>query len=435
MFVIFIQILTTTEDFLYCQHQKMSYLCDFKKKLIIVKPNLFSMKNHFLRLSFIVLMMGCVTFVSAQKEGKREKKEKKAAVTEQPVAPKERKFHISDYIQVGGFINSQYEYTYKDNGENIDPTQSSVFQIRRARLDLKGTITPRIEFRLQGDFANSPKLIDAFVKFKFCRYINLQVGQFKIPFTLENPYAPLDLELADNAQVISALSGYSDVTGISSYANGREIGLMINGTLLQFERDGQKYPLLDYAVGVFGGNGINVKKDNMAKDIAGRIEFHPFLKHLSLSGSAYWGRYAMGDDLGDGLRLRCAGGAQYKDENLTVRGEYVWGKTDIARTDVDLITPYVQNLETQGFYVIASYWFRFGWGGNSTVQQKLRPVLRYDFYQKDLTLENGASTHYSAGIDWWPEKHVQLRLQYTLKQNQVNKHLGHSALAMVSVKF
>lgn len=389
------------------------------------------MRKTFLRIVTLVLILGMATVASAQKENKREKKTKMKSETEQSVPKKERNFRISDYISVGGFINAQYEYQNQEVPD-YNNIQSSIMQIRRARLDLKGSITPKIEFRLQADFANSPKLVDAFVKLKFCRYANLQVGQFKIPFTLENPYAPLDLEFADNAQVISALSGYKDVTGISSYANGREIGAMLYGTLLQFERDGEKYPLLGYSVGVFGGNGINVKTDNMAKDIAGRIEFHPFLKHLVLSGSAYWGRYAISDDL-DGVRLRCAGGAEYRDDNLTVRGEYVWGKTGLGHVGADNILS-VRNMDTQGFYVIAGYWFRFGWGSKSNVQQKLRPVLRYDFYQRDV-VDNVASIYYSAGIDWWPEKHVQLRLQYTLRQHQHNPYLAHSFLTMLSVKF
>ncbi|MCR4964311.1 MAG: OprO/OprP family phosphate-selective porin [Bacteroidales bacterium] len=389
------------------------------------------MKKTFLRITMFVLILGVATAASAQKEDKKEKKTEEKSVTDQSAPKKERNFQISDYIKVGGFINAQYEYQNQAVA-NQDDIQSSIMQIRRARIDLKGNITPMVEFRLQADFANSPKLVDAFVKLKFCRYANLQVGQFKIPFTIENPYSPLDLEFADNAQVITALSGYKDVSGVSSYSTGREIGAMLYGTLLQFERNGEKYPLLGYSVGVFGGNGINVKFDNMAKDIAGRIEFHPFLKNLVLSGSAYWGRYAISDDI-DGLRLRFAGGAEYKDDNLTVRGEYLWGKTDVGTIASNDVLQ-VDNFNTQGFYVTAGYWFRFGWGSKSNVQQKLRPVLRYDFYQKNIA-DDGASTYYSAGIDWWPEKHVQLRLQYTLRQRQNNPYLGHSFLTMLSVKF
>ena len=65
----------------------------------------------------------------------------------------------------------------------------------------------------------------------------------------------------------------------------------------------------------------------------------------------------------------------------------------------------------------------------------MRPVLRYDFYQKDITAENGASSYYSVGLDWWPEKHLNLRINYTLRNIQKNNKLGHGFNAMLSVKF
>lgn len=343
-----------------------------------------------------------------------------------------RKFHISDYLSVGGMVNFQYDYTNQTANDNT-LHETGAFQIRRARLDLKGNITPRLDFRLQADFANSPKLVDGYVRVKFCRYINLQAGQFKTPFTLENPYAPLDLEFADNAQVISALAGYKDVSGISSYTMGRELGIQLYGTLAQFERDSKKYPLLTYYIGIFGGNGVNVKTDNMAKDLAGRIEFRPFIKHLTLSGSAYWGRYDDGK-LDNLLRLRYSGGAEYKDGNLTIRSEYVWGKTGISATNESQET-ISKEFCTQGFYLTAGYWFHFGWGKFSPAKQKLRPVLRYDYYQKDLSDSKSVSAYYSAGIDWWPEKHLNLRVSYTLRDIQKNNKSGHEMTAMLSVKF
>jgi len=395
------------------------------------------MKRQFLPLMLAAAFIGFATLGNAQTD-KKEKKERKGKTEQEskvPAKPGDRKFQISDYLKVGGFVNTQYEYTNQEQN-NGTLAETSAFQIRRARLDVKGDITPMIDFRLQADFANSPKLVDAFVRVKCCKYINLQVGQFKIPFTLENPYAPLNLEFADNAQVITHLSGYKDVTGISSYSTGREIGAQIYGTLIDFERDGKKFPILSYAVGVFGGNGINVKTDNMAKDIAGRIEFCPFVKNLTLSGSAYWGRYADAN-LDNMLRLRCAGGAEYKDEHLTVRGEYVWGNTGFSVLDPTGFDYMETRMKTHGFYVTAGYWFNCGWGkcDKFSISQKIRPVVRYDYYKKDLAAENTASSYYSVGFDWWPEKHLNFRASYTLRDVAKYDKLGHGFNAMLSVKF
>jgi Phosphate-selective porin len=340
---------------------------------------------------------------------------------------------IQKYLKVGGWFDAQYAYEYYD-AEN----QSSVFQIRRARLDIKGSPSKWVDYRLQADFAPNPRLIDAFVKVNFCKQVQLQIGQFKIPFSLENKLSPLDLELMENAQVVSALSGYKDVTGISSYSNGREIGAMLTGTLASAEVCGERIPILQYGVGIFGGNGINVKTDNLAKDVSARVEFSPFVKGLTLSASGYWGKYDMLHDgvttHTDGARTRYAGGLQYTDRQWVLRGEYLWGKTDFAAVD-PLTDDYVPiPTRTQGFYVTAGYWFRFGWGDNSKIEQKLRPLLRFDYYEKDKTA-NTNSIYYSTGVEWWPEKHLRTQLAYTLKQHPKDQSFGHNVTMMVSAVF
>lgn len=139
--------------------------------------------------------------------------------------------NYANIITVGGWIDGQYRL-------NINDEANGSFQVRRARLDVKGNLSKQVDFRLQADMSSAPKLIDAYVRMRFNKAIALQMGQFKIPFSLENILSPLDLELTDNAQVISALSGYKDVTGIASYANGRDIGLMLSGTLFSDEIKG-----------------------------------------------------------------------------------------------------------------------------------------------------------------------------------------------------
>ena len=345
---------------------------------------------------------------------------------------------VKEHVNVGGWIDAQYAY------DQLGEEKSSVFQIRRARLDLKGSLSKWVDFRLQGDLAPNPRLIDAFVKVNFCKYVQLQVGQFKIPFSLENKLSPLDLELTENAQVISALSGYKDVTGIGTYSNGREIGLMLTGTAASAEVRGERIPILTYGIGIFGGNGINVKTDNMAKDISARLEFCPFVKGLTISISEYWEKYDMlynGASTGvDGTRFRSAYGLEYRTGKLVVRSEYLWGVTDFAlNTNGPFGEDYhiVPNpARSHGFYVVSGYWFDFGWGGKSTVRQQLRPVIRLDYYQKNLNLnDKQPSIYYSAGLDWWPEKHVRVQLNYTLKQRYNNDQLGHNMTVMTSVKF
>lgn len=342
---------------------------------------------------------------------------------------------ITEQFKLGGFIDAQYRFEQNGNETN------SAMQIRRARLDFKGTLSPWIDFRLQAEFANIPKLLDAFVKVNFCKYIKLQVGQYKIPFSIENPYSPLNLEFSDNAQVIRALSGIKDVSGVSSYTNGREIGVMLTGVLFETPIKQENIPIIQYSIGLFGGNGINIKNDNMAKDLAARLDICPYVKNLTLSASGYWGKYSMpyeeASSNTDGLRIRYTGGAEYKNDKLTIRGEYVWGRTDFAKqhtTDSTTIYYSASPMYTQGFYIVAGYWFHFGWGKNSPIKQKLRPALRFDYYERDIASDK-ASLNYSAGISWWPEKHVRIQIDYTLRQVQQSPIIGHTLTAIASVQF
>ena len=82
----------------------------------------------------------------------------------------------------------------------------------------------------------------------------------------------------------------------------------------------------------------------------------------------------------------------------------------------------------------AGYWFRFGWGENGKIEQKLRPMLRFDYYEKDKTA-NTNSIYYSTGVEWWPEKHLRTQLAYTLKQRPQDQSFGHTVTMMVSAVF
>jgi hypothetical protein len=132
----------------------------------------------------------------------------------------EKKKLIGDYLSISGWMNIQYDYESQlQNDEATLDVISNTFNVRRARLDFKGNISKNVEFRVQGDLAGTPKLVDGFVKVKLHKSFNIQAGQFKIPFTFENPQSPLTLEGIEYAQVISKLSGYSDMSGVKTYSS------------------------------------------------------------------------------------------------------------------------------------------------------------------------------------------------------------------------
>ena len=334
----------------------------------------------------------------------------------------EKKSLIGDYLSISGWMNIQYDYERQLQNDGLTLDEINTFNVRRARLDFKGNINKNLEFRVQADVAGTPKLVDGFVKVKLHKSFNIQVGQFKIPFTFENPQSPLTLEGVEYAQVISKLSGYSDMSGVKTYSGGRDVGVMIYGNFFSFEHNGKEIPILTYKLGVFNGNGMNNKDANTAKDIAASIEVCPKVKGLMLAASYYDGNYYLNDDAKNANRDRLTFGGKYENGRLTVRSEYITGKTEMANKDG------IYTLNSDGFYVAGGYWFNIK-------SQKIRPVARYDFLRQDIKNPEKNSTYYMVGIDWWPYNNLRLLVNYTIKDKPGYDKLGNLFQAQLSVKF
>ena len=369
------------------------------------------MKRKFLLL-FVVMIFASLSTISAQ----------------------EKKSLIGDYLSISGWMNIQYDYERQLSNDGLTLDEINTFNVRRARLDFKGNISKNLEFRVQADVAGTPKLVDGFVKIKLDKCFNIQVGQFKIPFTFENPQSPLTLEGIEYAQVISKLSGYSDMSGVKTYSGGRDVGVMIYGNFFSFERDGKEIPILTYKLGVFNGNGMNNKDANTLKDIAASIEVCPGVKGLMLAASYYDGNYKLDNTFKvndstevnfyekNAIRDRLTFGGKYENGRLTVRSEYIIGKTEMANKDG------VYTLNSDGFYVAGGYWFNIK-------SQKIRPVARYDFLRQDIKNPEKNSTYYMVGIDWWPYNNLRLLVNYTVKDKPGYDNLGNLFQAQLSVKF
>ncbi len=345
--------------------------------------------------------------------------------------------------RISGFVQGMYQANLSDKGKLIDNT----LRMRRVRLSVDGNLSKTVSYKIQGDFSRSPMLVDAFIKYKPCREFAIQVGQFKTPFTLESPINPVNLEIFDYGEAVQQLVGYKDVCGVG--ALGRDLGVMATGSLFPvMGEEGYKYSIVDYSIGVFNGNGANQLDNNNRKDLVGRLDVHPGLKALTLSGSYYYGMYrntTVEDEIAangvargktvfpNGVRNRWAAGIQYNDDKLVLRGEYISGQTDCKIGGLDeqgdaLILD--QILNSKGYYAVAGYNFAIG----KDKSQRLMPVLRYEHFDQvnSALLEN--TNWYTVGINYWPLKSVNCKLDYSLIQKEAGDN-SHRVVAMVSYKF
>lgn len=330
---------------------------------------------------------------------------------------------LSKYApKISGFVQGLYQL----NANKDFQMEGNTLRMRRVRMSVDGNLSKQVSYKIQGDWVSSPILVDAYIKIKACPEFAVQVGQFKIPFTLESPINPLNLEIFDYGETVKGLCGYDDVCGTGK--QGRDIGVMATGSLFQVEDQG--FSLIDYSIGIFNGNGINVIDNNNRKDFVGRLEFHPWLKGMTLTGSYYYGKHFNDIDL---TRSRYSFGAQYDANDFLLRTEYVGGETgesvpDLTRPHENL---YTENLfNSNGYYAVAGYWIHFG---DENHPQKLMPVIRYEKFTKNAEQGNDA-TYYTIGFNYWPLNNVNFKLDYSYIQHS-NSDDSHRIAAILSYKF
>lgn len=325
--------------------------------------------------------------------------------------------------KISGFVQIRYDMDFDKDFK----MGTNTFDLQRVRLSVDGNLTKNLSYKLQGDFMRQPILVDAYVKYKICDALAIQVGQFKTPFTLESMINPVNLEIYDYGTIIKGLVGYNDVCGVGQI--GRDIGIMASGKLFAIENGkGETFNIVEYNVGLFNGNGINNKDNNKTKNIVGRLDIHPWLQELTITGSIYSGMYDK-DTINNGVRNRWSAGAQYSDKHIMVRGEYIKGTTGRI-DDSDIMNPKIDNYNSNGFYAVAGYNFYLG----KEKSQKIMPVVRYERFEQNESVEKGAVSYITAGLNYWPVKSLNCKLNYQYITPEKGD-VSHAVVAILNFKF
>jgi phosphate-selective porin len=310
-----------------------------------------------------------------------------AAIKQQETEAVRKSFWLSAarQMQLTGYTQIRYQ--------NLDePNKNNGFDIRRARLDLKGNVTPFFGFRLQAEFADRPKILDAYAEIKLADYFTITAGQFKLPFSLENLTSSNKLEMIDRAQSVEALAARGkDVIGNQ---NGRDLGIQVGGVILK-NKNGA---LLEYRLGIFNGSGINIADTaNEAKDVGGRLVVNP-IKGLSFGVSAYngWDKAIKPDEKGQSqVRNRFGMEASYVNPRLSARGEYIQGQDGVT--------------DRKGWYLQAGYFI---------IPQKLQFLAKYDTYDPSTSKADNISILYVIGANFNFNSWSRLQAFYTFREEE-----------------
>lgn len=357
------------------------------------------------------------------------------------------KLSVLSDIKFSGYVMSQYQYTGQDSKE------SNSFNIRMVRMALEGRLMKDFYWKVQlqangntSDLGSSPRMVDAFAEWQKYEAFKIKAGQFKRPFTFENPMHPITQGFMGYSQNVSKLAGFSDRTGEHA-SNGRDIGVQIQGDLI---KNAAGRNLLHYQVGVFNGQGTNHKDVDQRKDVIGGIWVSP-VKGLRIGAFGWTGSSARKGtwDVTDanhnvvknedgsvkthsGVRSlsknRYAFSAEYAANDWTVRSEYIhsqgygFTKPLTSGKENDCNVNYAAGDQADGFYALMIA---------PVISKKLYAKARYDLYRPRA--EWGTSrTQYEIGANYWIGKSIMIGAEYA----RINdRSLAKPDYNMIDVEF
>ena len=293
----------------------------------------------------------------------------------------------SKSLNVSGY--TQFQYSYWDTGANS-------FLIRRARVTLAGEILKNILYKIQVDAVKSPLLLDAQVEFKIIPQAILKVGQFKVPFSLENLTSSSDLDTINRSQAEEKLCPGRDIG-----SQGRDIGAVLTG----------KFTRVEYTLGIFNGSGINKTDNNDMKDVAARVILSP-LDALSCGASFYKGKYSSSLDAPPVRRDRVGLELYLHKGDLSLKGEYIFAKDDV--------------ISKSGWYLQAGYFF---------IPKKLQSVLKFDSYDKDRGMADDQKDIITLGVNWFLSGKTKFQVNYEIYREESGKVSDQAVLALFQAGF
>ena len=351
---------------------------------------------------------------------------------------------------------TQYQYSGQKNAE------SNSFNIRMGRIALEGRIADDFYWKTQIQFngntsnlGSSPRMVDLFAEWQKYDYFKVKIGQFKNPFTFENPMHPIDQGFMGYSQNVSKLAGFSDRAGEHA-SNGRDIGLQFQGDFLK-NANGRN--LLHYQIGVFNGQGTNTKDVDNQKNVIGGVWVMP-ISGMRIGAFGWTGSYARKgnwtetemkgnptygtfeevevvhtNEVRKLAQNRYAFSFEYKKDGWTVRSEYIHstGKAfaksitnfnDANSKDCNIN----ENIgdKAQGVYglVIAPL-------AQLPKNSRIDIKARYDMYQPNGK-SNMQKTQYEAGLNFHIGKRITILTEYALVND---KTLAKHNYSMADAEF
>lgn len=303
---------------------------------------------------------------------------------------------VSKYMtapRFGGYIIGSYKYSSQEGKHNGDG-----FNVRNVRMYVSGTVLRDFDYRVQVELSKTVHLKDAYLEWTRVKEARVKLGQFKRPFTFENPYNPWDVGVGDYSQAVKKLAGFGDYAYNEHNGSngGRDVGLQVQGDILPVGKDGHR--LFHYKAGLFNGQGINTGDANSQKDWIGCVQIQP-IRDLYLAFFGWKGNLTAGNVTIH--RNRWAVGAKYDHKGWSLRGEYIHN-TGHKISDYQAATDqWTGRGRADGWYATLGV----------PCTEWLKCYVKYDVY-RDQGTNASKRTAWSLAPNFQLHKNLMFQLQY-----------------------
>ena len=300
---------------------------------------------------------------------------------------------LKSRITINGYMQGGYEYNDKGGKTN------SSFNFKRAIFWGKARITDRWSFLFMHNFALSKGVLEFWTNYRLTRdnALNIRIGQFQHPFSLESPLSPTMLELVDvTSQAVTNLANGNEALLGPNY--GRDQGVMLLGDLFNDH--------FHYELAVMNGQGINTADGNSDKDVILKLEYRPSKEwRLVASGqkgrghavnTCAWNDIQVGDDyrrdrvsFGGEAKIPTQLGRKSTSGGICLRSEFLAGKDG--------------DVGSRGAYIT----------GSVALGKGIDAIASVDYYDRNTSVSGWQQTNLLGGMQYWFYPKCRLQLQYT----------------------
>lgn len=329
---------------------------------------------------------------------------------------------------------------YQASGQ--EGSKANTFDLRLARVALdgrlKGDFYWKVQVQINGNTStkgSSPRLVDLFAEWQKYPFLRIKAGQFKLPFTFENPLHPVTQGFMSYSQNVSSLSGFSDRSGQHS-SNGRDIGVQVQGDL--FKTPGGR-ALLHYQAGVFNGQGINVKDADQRKTVAGGVWVMP-VEGLRIGVFGLEGSYARKWSYTDADNVKRTETRSLPQHRYAISGEYVTKSDWTFRSEYIHSTGYgfkTSDNESNADLTLNGYGDKadgvYALVIAPVVKKKAHVKARYNMYRRSGEWDTMKSM-YEIGADYKFSKNIGVTAEYVFVNDRTLSRHNYN-MADVQLQF